>query len=114
MVRHKNRYGYWEDLDSLPVRDCACNECIAAQRGQNTPASSGGVMGAIARGIAAAGIISAVGGAYADPQQSSNTAQQNYGKSSLEREGRRRGEQASDATRDQGYGRHNSSQEDDE
>ena len=30
MVRHKNGYGFWEELDRLPVPGCSCNKCIRA------------------------------------------------------------------------------------
>ncbi len=30
MVRHKNDYRYWEEIDSLPVPGCSCNKCTRA------------------------------------------------------------------------------------
>lgn len=30
MVRHKNDYGYWEEVDRLPIPGCSCNKCTRA------------------------------------------------------------------------------------
>jgi hypothetical protein len=41
MVRHKNSYGRWENLDRLPVRDCSCDKCERARSQQGwTPRGS--------------------------------------------------------------------------
>ena len=32
MVRHKNDYGYWENVDRLPVPGCGCDKCSQAKR----------------------------------------------------------------------------------
>jgi len=58
--------------------------------------------GPIARGIAAAGIIGAVGSSTGNPHQSDTTTQKNWGDSSLRAEGARQGRTQRGATRDQG------------
>ncbi len=29
-VRHKNEYGYWEEVDRLPIPGCSCSKCSRA------------------------------------------------------------------------------------
>ena len=58
--------------------------------------------GPIARGIAAAGIIGAVGSSTGNPRQSDTTTQKNWGDSSQRAEGARQGRTQRGATRDQG------------
>lgn len=72
---------------------------------------SGAVSNAIKGVITAAGMAGAVHGAAAEPHQRSTTTQNKYGESSLRAEGRRRGAQASDATRDKGYRNRGSGQQ---
>lgn len=45
MVMHQNANGYWEDLDpnTLPLRDCGCQICLAAAR--DFPEDNGSVSG---------------------------------------------------------------------
>lgn len=61
-----------------------------------------GAAGPIARGIAAAGIVGAIGSSTANPRQSDTTAQKNWGDSSQRAEGARQGRVQRGATRDQG------------
>jgi len=66
MVMHQNSYGYWEDLDYLPVRDCCCDMCIEAAKLEDEESSSYDVArraGKVAGGIisAAIGIHGAIG-----------------------------------------------------
>lgn len=107
-IRHVNSYGYVEYLDRLPVRDCACNKCERARKQERRSKKSGKV----ARGIAAAGIAGTVWGATTSPAQADTTTQKQYGESSLRREGRDRGDQAADATRDKGARDRSSSRRD--
>lgn len=67
--------------------------------------------GPIARGIAAAGIVGAVGSSTGNPRQSDTTAQKNWGDSSLRTEGARQGRAQRGATRDQGNRNAGSGQE---
>ncbi len=102
--RHVNEYGYTEYLDSLPVRDCGCDICIAAinrQANQSSGDNQAGHAGRIAKGIVSASI--ALHGAVAHPQQDSTTTQQHWGQSSEMREGEREGSDVRGATRDKGY-----------
>jgi len=66
MVRHKNDYGYWEDVDRLPIPGCSCNKCTrAADRNAERQArraqrrrSAGRIADiAITGAVAASGII---------------------------------------------------------
>jgi hypothetical protein len=109
MVRHKNSYGRWENLDRLPVRDCSCDKCENARSRQSSGRRRGG--GAIARGIAAAGIVGAVGSAYAQPEQDDTNTEQRYGQSSAYAEGARQARNARGGTRDKGSRDRSSSQE---
>lgn len=58
--------------------------------------------GRVARGIAAAGMIGAIGGAATNPQQSDTTSQKQWGDSSLRAEGTRQARSARGGTRDRG------------
>lgn len=89
MVRHKNQYGYWENLDSLPVRDCTCSACRRARRGERA--------GAIAEAVVIGGLT--LGGAVANPQQNSSDTQSNWADSTAYQERDRRSEDIDRETR---------------
>jgi len=68
MVRHKNDYGYWENVDRLPIPGCACNKCInaadrEAQRSQRRGRRGGA--GRAAEGLVAGAAF--LGGLAAQP-----------------------------------------------
>jgi len=83
-----------------------CGKCrqlypsTAASNDQARRERRGG--GRVARGIAAAGMIGAIGGVVANPQQSDMTTQKNWGDSSLRGEGSRQSRAARGGTRDRG------------
>lgn len=89
--------------------DFLCGKCkklypsLAASLAERKRAARGGRgAGRVARGIAAAGMVGAIGASSAHPRQSDTTTQKNWGDSSLRSEGARQARSARGGTRDKG------------
>ncbi len=94
-----------------------CSKCrklypATAQANDQRRRESRGGGNRVTRGIAAAGMIGAIGGVAANPQQSDTTTQKNWGDSSLRSEGARQARSARGGTRDRGNHTGGSSQRD--
>lgn len=106
-MRHKNPYGHWENIDN-PVPDCGCDVCQKlADRNQQraerrSKKSRVRKPGAIARGVAAAGIAATVHGAANAPEQASGQTDHNWSNASAREEGANRKRKSSEETRSKG------------
>lgn len=99
--RVRNTYGYIEHLTAQEIANLR-------ERGEHVeiidePTSTSEDLrrkGKVIKGIFS--VLFAVHGAYAEPSQSSNTTQHKWSEGQMRGESRRRGDSASDATRDKG------------
>ena len=57
MVRHKNQYGRWENIDRLPVRDCGCDKCENARNRRGNGRARRITESAIGAAVAFGGVV---------------------------------------------------------